>query len=465
MPGVTNTILKPNLPITILLSLCLSVNAFAQEKGFYISGRVTDALNGEPVENANISIQNTTTGTSTNELGEFVVWISHLPFIVEISHVTYETKTLQYGHQPLQPLKISVNPRTEPLSEVVITSRRIDTVYADRIYSVLDYELCDRGILLLIYKARLSRSELLLQDYSGNTLLELKILPMKPLSLYRDCLGEIHILSEDKAYQVSIQETSMELYPPYDINFFAEVMAGCKFKIGHKVYFEDVQFFELVKKFYYVNTTDTTSHLLAVATDQEKIEFLRQNPENYNINTRDLDLNLLEGMKGLPSDQQNLSKIRDIDVTLRFNKMAYLSRIYAPFYPMNDSVVIFNHPAGVIQFFNLSDSLVAETPITYQETDADDIHSTLVYGFAKRTKWLEQVFVDETDNKAYTLFQNINGTMDLKEINLETGKLAFKLNIPFPYVQKIKLRGGFVYFVYKGYGESPKKKLFRQKVN
>jgi len=89
---------------------------------------------------------------------------------------------------------------------------------------------------------------------------------------------------------------------------------------------------------------------------------------------------------------------------------------------------------------------------------------TLGYAFVKSTKWQEKIYIDEDLKKAYTVFQNISGTKDLKEIDLDAGKLTLKLTIPFPFVQKIKIKNGYVYFIYKGWGETHRKKLFRQEI-
>jgi hypothetical protein len=426
---------------------------------------VTDIDSGEPIENVNISVRNSNTGTITDELGWFQVWITRLPFSLEFSHISFEAKNIGFEHKPLQKLKVLMSRKSEPLSEVVITSHKTDTLYANRLYSVLDYELCEHGILLLIYKTRLSRSELLLLDYNGTILLDLKVLPMKPLGLFRDCLGEIHILSQDQAWQVSIQDTKMILYDPYAIDYFTEVMTGCRFKVGKKVYFEDFEYYDLIKKFYYVTTIDTSWHLLAVAADQDKIDFLRQNPENLNISQTEAELSLLARFNGTSNDKMTLDLIRNLDESRRFNKMAYLRRIYAPLFVLADSILIFDHPNNRIQFYDYSDSLIGETTINYHLSKGSDTLSEQSHAFLNPAKWKEEIWVDGKRNRAYTAFQHIDGTKDLKEIDLRTGVVTFKVNIPFPYVQKIKVRDGYLYYVYKGFGEYQNKKLFRQRID
>lgn len=451
----------------ILLIFCLisARQLAAQQDGFLIEGFIWDSETGAPLENVNISVKNTNQGVSSDALGYFLIRLYKLPFTLEISHVGYEDKVITYEGIPLRSLRISLDPSTTPLPEVVITSQRIDTLFADRIYSVLDYALTDRGVLLLIYKARLSRAELLLQDYNGQKTLELKVLPMKPLRLYTDCLGEVHLHSMNKAYQLALLESRIKIYKPYSLDHFIEVMAGCRFQLQNKVYFEVYEIMGLVKRFYAVSTLDTTSSLIAIAADQEKLAFLGANPENsVFMNERETEQEMLSSLSGTPSDFQTLGQIRDLSVTLRFNRMAYLNRIYAPIFHLGDSVVIFNHPAGNIEFYDVNDRLIGKTAIQYQLNPDQDSVPEFIFNLVNTSKWEKKVLVDKTRNKAYTLFQRINGTLDLYEINLKTGNTSYRLNIPFPYVQKIQIQDGYLYYIYKGYGEGQRKKLLRQRL-
>ena len=465
MRGAQITILKYKNLLFVVFMLFHWWNNYGQDSGFLVSGSVMDARSGAPIENVNITVTGSQEGTTTNKLGQFSIWIKTLPFELVFSHVAYENASLYYDHSPLQALRINLEERTEPLTGVTITSQNIDTIYADRVYSVLDYELCEEGIMLLIFKSRLARSELRFQDYSGHVLHELKVLPTKPLALFKDCLGEIHLLSHDKAYQITTGKSGLVLYPPYSIDHFHEVMSSCKFMIGEKVYFEVMGFQELVNQYYYVTTTDTTSHLLAVSIDHEKLGFLRQNPENYLPEYPATGPDPIESFNGTAGDLRLLRMIRNKEAELRFNKLAYLSPIFAPSFALQDSVVIFDHPNNLIRIYDQYDSLIGTTPIEYHLSRKNDSVSGLVYGLAKPTKWLKEIYLDEIKNKAYTTFQNLNGTRDLKEIDLHTGKTSYILNIPFPYVQKIKIRDGMLYYVYKGFGESQRKKLFRQRIN
>jgi len=437
----------------------------SQTNSFEIKGSITDQTTGEPIENVNIQLDDGKKGTTSNGLGEFQIRMNQLPFTIKISHINYKNTWITYEFIPMQDLNITLSPKTEQLPEITIQSDKINIVYKDEEYSVLDYELAEQGILLLIFENRISRSELLFIDFDGKTLSNLKVLPMKPLMLYNDCLDNVNIISKDYVRQIHFDSTKIKLYKPVKLSHYKSIMGNCRFLVRDKLYFEENSYYDLISTYFYVDTLDKTRHLLSTTGDDSKMDFLKNNPENLGyINVADLNGDM-EGLRGLPSDFEKLETARNNSVQLRFNKMAYYDAIYAPLFQMGDSILIFNHPKDRIEIFSTNDSLISFTPVNYHKKEKKTELGTFMYAFAKRKKWLKKVYIDEEQQTAYTMFQNISGTYDLKEINLKTGQLIHKLTIPFPYVQKLKVNDGNLYFVYKGWGSNQQKKLYRQKIN
>ncbi|MEZ5083556.1 MAG: carboxypeptidase-like regulatory domain-containing protein [Bacteroidales bacterium] len=447
----------------LFLLFCVTQSAPAQNNQFEVTGRVVDEITGEPIENANVFIKNTSNGTTTNELGEFTISYNSLPLILEFSHISFKTKLISIKFHPIRDLQITLEQAVRELSQVTILSQRIDTLYANEYYSVLDYELVEEGILVLIFKTRLSHSELILLNNQNQITQDLKVLPGKPLALIRDCLAEIQLIFNDKISQVRITEDKLFLLRPYAHEEYKRVMDGCLFLAGKNLFFEEFSPDFLAKRFFYIDTLDGSEHLLKEITDLKKIEFLKDNPENNGLffSSR----GDIENLKGLPGDAGALEIMRNLDVTTRFNKMAYLSDIYAPIFKLGDSICVFNHPDGCIEIYNMPDSLLQKTPINYHIAEKKNPLSTLSHAFVKPTKWEEQVIADETKRKVYAVFKNINGTRDIKEVDLFSGSVRFITTIPYPYVDKIKINNGNLYYVYKGWGEGQTKKLFRQRIN
>ena len=447
--------------IFLVFSLILiHLAAVSQKTNVWVNGAVYDEISGEPLEDANIRFQQSQTGTITDDLGGFSLTTQKLPSILVVSHIGYETKNISIKFTPLDDLVINLRQKSSGLSGVVITSQKIDTVFIDDEYAVLDYEVLDEGILLLVFKYNLLRSELLFTDFAGGELMELKVLPAKPLQLLKDCFGLLHVISKSKVFQISLDDDKIRLYDGVEIGKFNALMDGCEFEIKNKLYFSQKGFMELGRIFYYINTNDSQKHLLCSVFDEDKMDFFSQNPENAILfGATGPDLGDLRGLKG---DLDIIGQMRFADTEAHFRKITFLSPAYLPIFRIGDSVAIFNHPASKIEFYGFQDSLVGSTPISYHIEENEHKGIIPVSAFKREGKWLKEVYVDHKWRKAYTLFMKSNGEQTIKEIDLETGELNTSILIPFPYVRKINVFDGHVYFIYKGWGSNQRNKLFRQ---
>lgn len=446
-----------------LAASILFLGSYGQDATIKIPGQVYDIISNTPLINASIKIKGKNLGSTTNKLGQFYLVSNKLPVVLEISYVGYESQEYVVEFEPLQPLTIKMSPKTELLKGVVITTEKIDTIYRDRHYSVMDYELKPEGIVLLIYRYTLNRSEILYKDYNGNRIASINTLPGKPLRLFKDCLGNIHLFTKNKSYELHFKKDRLSLYPAIDLDSFMEIMQYCELFHHGKLYYHEKGYLDLINLYYSIDTTEKRKYLFHLVKDQDKLDFLAYNPENLSMLNSDFapSLSLLQG---LPSDSAILDKIRDIEVEKRFTQMAYFPAIYAPLYKFGDSLVIFNHPNSTIDFFNECDSLIESISIAYHHTANKDFQN-LVSSLTRNDKWQEEVYMDQGTKKAYTSFINLNGTKIIKEINLQKGQLVRAIKIPFPYVEKIQFHNGYMFYIYKGWGESQKKKLFRQKLD
>ena len=114
---------------TILSIICLFVltfSAFAQQKG-RVSGKVRDAENSETLIGVSIYEEKTQLGTTTDEKGHYDLDLPLGEHTLRISYVGYTTinKKVNVTAKP-QTLNIKLQPESERLSEVEVTSERKD---------------------------------------------------------------------------------------------------------------------------------------------------------------------------------------------------------------------------------------------------------------------------------------------------------------------------------------------------
>lgn len=100
------------------LVLAVSVLAFAQEKG-KIAGRITDADTREPIPSANIVIEGTSMGTSSNTKGEY--------FIINLEPRTYTLVVSVIGYSRVRVENVAVNTGRTTITNVELSSKAIST--------------------------------------------------------------------------------------------------------------------------------------------------------------------------------------------------------------------------------------------------------------------------------------------------------------------------------------------------
>ena len=103
---------------------------FEQEnqKSYTIQGKVTDSKTGETIPFCNITLGNSYNGTSTNELGEFVLTLKSIPTKLTFTHLNYERFTIDVKDS--QTLNIRLTPLVNVLDEIVLKPINVKDKYA-----------------------------------------------------------------------------------------------------------------------------------------------------------------------------------------------------------------------------------------------------------------------------------------------------------------------------------------------
>ena len=85
----------------VLISFCLTVNSFLPNL-VIITGKITNADNKEAIPAASVVLKGGTTGTYSDNHGNFKLTVSHaFPFTLIISSIGFETKEVGWNLPPL----------------------------------------------------------------------------------------------------------------------------------------------------------------------------------------------------------------------------------------------------------------------------------------------------------------------------------------------------------------------------
>lgn len=105
------------------IALLISFVVFAQEKTFSIHGKVTDEKSGSALAGASVFCQNTTTGTISNNDGDFAMRMANGGYDLVVSYTGYQTQVLRISNssKDKDSLHIVLKEEDKTMSEVVVT--------------------------------------------------------------------------------------------------------------------------------------------------------------------------------------------------------------------------------------------------------------------------------------------------------------------------------------------------------
>jgi len=149
--------------------LTFQVHAIAQER-MIIYGIVFESETEIPLAGAHIQINGTSYGTISGPEGSYRLSVSELPVQLKITHVGFEDRYFIVEEGMIdETLMMGMNLSVEMLEGVTITDKKAEIIFKDASYSVLDFEFHENGLMLLIFRNRLKRSELVLLSYLNDT--------------------------------------------------------------------------------------------------------------------------------------------------------------------------------------------------------------------------------------------------------------------------------------------------------
>lgn len=442
--------------VLILFSLLFSASGLMAQQEIIISGKIRDSKSLEPLPYASIEIQGTTKGTVSDAQGNYTVNLDEVPVFLRFSHIGYQPRIIRISEKDHQVLDVDLRMQAELLKEVQILSDRTETVYKDSQYSVIDYDLSGDHIYLLVCKNRLARSRLVLLNLDMDTLIVSGFLRGKPSCLVRDCLDNVHLITQDSAFQVFHEEGVFKLLYGLEHEKFIEAFASCETILDEKVYFSEYEFFNLVVEYFHVDTNTKELKVMRRIADDEKVNMLRRNRDNLKI--PEDDKRMLELSSEFQS-RESLKKMRDIENEVRFLKMAFYQPVFAPLIRMGNKICLFNMPEAKLEVYDSRDSLLVKAPLSFIEEHKKNEKRL----FREGLKWEKEIFADEVLGKIFTLFSQ-NASREIWEIDLNTGEYQFVFRIPYAFPEKIKVHNNHIYFIYKGVLDMEKKTLFRSKI-
>ncbi|MBU2650099.1 MAG: carboxypeptidase-like regulatory domain-containing protein [Bacteroidetes bacterium] len=456
-----------SLPIMLAVFLLSPLFSLTQEIPVFFKGHVFDASDGKALPLVHLRLKKNNYVAVTGTDGEYSVFALEPPDTLVITCIGYETRRIRVDGNMPKVFDIKLVSKVFPLNEVTVKAEKIQAIFKDDVYSVLDYELSGDLIYLLIFRDRLKRSELLLLDQDGDTISRNQSLPGKPQAIVKSCLDDIHLVTKDSAYVVVRKNYTLELENPMSAGFFNYAFSSCITNIGRHIFAMRKSLYNLQVDFYSIDLNTGKSRIVCNIIDKFKLNMLRKNKDDmllmwattYRTESLETPIRVsdLNGNTEFPN--LRVRDERDREVDHHFNKIAYYAPVMAQLKRIDNYVAVFDFPESAIRYFTEEGDHLFNVPITFHQVKNDQ--KILSSVFLDKT-WEEyEVLVDEKQLRAFALEME-SGVCKLMEIDLRSGDIinTFYLNYPFP--EKVRVHGGYAYYLYKGYRDRENKKLFKQ---
>jgi hypothetical protein len=418
--------------IVLFVIFLTAGQAPAQKKYSFFYGKVLDQVTDKGIPDVNIYFEGTRSGTVSNYKGEFSFYIDTLPSMVVISHIGYETKRLFLDKTSFS-LIFYLQPKIEQLSEIVISGKNnYETIFRDPYVNVLDYEVDTGTIFLLLNNLKTSGSAIICKNFKGDTIARNKNLTNNPKKLFKDCLGNIHILTGDSAFQTFRDSKRIGLIYPVSIKKFNDILANCVCST------KDILFIRKFEKdgqsvnYYKIDRKTNQKQMLTAIEDSVKTKMLRRNPHDNELMNQPVQ----------PTGRNDF-----VDWTY-VHKILY-KPVSSALCKIGDFICIFNTVDRTIEFYKM-DGIFA-------------FKLQLMINKIKEGNWSKSIFIDEEKSKVYTTFVQ-NGYDFLYAIDLNTGELKKVLSIAHLYPEKLEIHDGYVFYLYHEGGSGDNKELFRHSI-
>lgn len=428
---------------TVLILLFMAVLTpclLSQTSSFFLSGIILDAGTKMPLKNVSISINGTLSGTLSDSNGAFELQAPGATVTLNFSMLGYEKKTLNVKAGSKERLTVELVPKVNQLSEVSINASGIETVSKGKRYNVLDYDFYGDDILMITY-VDLEKSKLVLLSQQKDTL-GIRKISGEPNRLFRDCLGNLHVVCTDSIYQAFYNGNVLSLLPAKSIRDFEKILLPCVA--------QDSAGFYLVEKYGGGQMIDVGMGapvrandlaLSYVCIDKKKGE-------------RKRFVMIADEHKMIMSQDEVAFEARKEEAGLKtfgdrlFAEKFLFTEIYAPLFNIKDNIYIFDYVNGNIIRFDKALQLIGEVPVSYH----------------KALSFQDDMEVDAVSGKTFALFES-GGVSELKEINLQTGAIRKSYQIPFPFTTHLKVHDGYVYFIRREKGDDGTRYLLRMRLD
>lgn len=430
--------------ITLLfsfLSILFFVNA---QENITVIGSITDEATGKAIEDVHVKVHLRNIITKSNTQGNYQITFQKKERISLIfSHTSYQINyELVSTNKDTLHLNIKLKLKTESLPVYNFnTDGAPETVFKSAKISIADYEFYQDKFLFLVYGKRLNKdSEIYLVDEQEN-IISKHFVPGEPVELYSDYMGNVNLICKTAIYRIGVQNNKVSIYE-LPLDEFNQLIKPIVDTLEGSIIFSDFlkQFPRF--KYYAFNPKDTSVAIIKEVTHKDMAW-------KYDFEYHYLSNAEKQFAKRMAKRLQGYDKYDVAAHMTGFSNDFLFEEVYAPLFVINDTINIFDHYEDKIWKFVDDTIEIDSIPFDYHKPQ-------------KKSEWKRQLIMDEVNGKIYGVFLK-NGYYYLKQIDHNTGEVIEEKKLYYQFVDKLKIKDGFIYYTYKPRETLQKLFLYREK--
>lgn len=432
-----------SLFLLLLASLC-----FSQKESVFINGKVFDRETKQALKNISVRINNSTIATETDNKGVFEFFIPKVKHVSLIfSSVGYKKEVRELDIEASDDtIKLSISLKKEEylLKEFNISAKlKPDTVFGSQRFSILDFDFYEDKYFLLTEDKKTNAQCIKLADETQSVLHSLAIPEDagKIKELYRDFMGYTNIMAEKKIYRILVRNDKLVLasLPVEDYNALVKPVIDT---INSQLLFSNFSKDYPLFNYFSYNYSDSTKKEIHTIEDEELMHAYRF--EYYSLKPKDKLL------------ARNVAQEYGVDKHIAaamisgFTQSMYYTPLFAPLYIVSDTICVFDHYKNSLFHYDKNGNKLDSVNIKYHHPK-------------NWKEWKNKMVKDLTEDKIYAVYDN-SGHRYIKNINSNTGKDEGKYSIIHYSADKIRIRDGYIFYVYRPFQSLQEKYLYKEKI-
>ncbi len=433
--------------IVMCLVLMQTLHTQAQIETIVIHGVVKDCKTKQSIQHVGIKLSNYPAATIVDSKGEFNFTVPKKPVLKLIFfHPAYQSliREIKTGDSDTIHLIIELATKSNLLDTVSIFSKHeAETLVGKPNFSIYDFDFYEDKLLLLCAERSLDHAQLKLADYSGKIFssIELPKQSGTAKNFFHDYEGYTDVVCEDTIFRIDVWANELILNTINRKVFNNSVKPVTDTAAGN-YYFSNYSEKYPSFNYYYLQANDSVAQLLKTISNSDLLKLY--NFEYYYLPSR------------MQLEARRIADYYKTDVHIvaammsGFTQSMYYDALYAPLFVFKDTICIFNHYNDQLYHYDLKNKLIDSVKINYHHPK-------------NWRDWKHQLFVDEPENKVYAFYSK-DGHHYLKQIDHHTGKEIFTYKLKQHSAEKIKIKDGYVYYVYRPFGSTQERFLYRERI-